>query len=216
MKLKKGDFIEIEYTGKVKETGEIFDLTSEEEAKKNNIYNPKAHYGPVIICIGQNDILKGLDTQLIGKEKGEYTIEISPENGFGKKNPKLMKIVSTNIFKKQKIAPFPGLRLNMDGLLGTIRSVSGGRTIVDFNHPLAGRNLIYKIKINQLITKPEEKLRGFIQLHLGKSVKSELKDNCAIIHIDLPEPVQKEIEKKLKNTIKEIKKVAFSKTTTKE
>ena len=216
MKLKKGDFIEVEYTGKVKETNEIFDLTSEEEAKKNKIYNPKAAYGPVIICLGEGDLIKGLDEQLIDKEMGSYTIEIPSEKAFGKKDPKLMKIVSTNIFKKQKITPFPGLRLNLDGFIGTVRSVSGGRTILDLNHPLAGRNLVYEIKINRIITKTEEQLKGFVTLHLGKSVKTELKNDEAIISIDLPEKVKKEFEKKIKDLIKKIKKVTFSKTTTKE
>lgn len=216
MKLKKGDFIEIGYTGKVKETNEIFDLTSEEEAKKNKIYNPKAVYGPVIICLGEGDLIKGLDEQLIDREIGSYTIEIPSEKAFGKKDPKLMKIVSTNIFKKQKIMPFPGLRLNLDGFIGTVRSVSGGRTILDLNHPLAGRNLVYEIKINRIITKAEEQLKGFVTLHLGKSVKTELKNDEAIIFIDLPEKIKKEFEKKIKDLIKNIKKVTFSKTTTKE
>ena len=104
----------------------------------------------------------------------------------------------------------------LDGLIGTIRSVSGGRTIIDFNHPLAGRNLTYEIKINKIITKPEEQLQGFIHLHLGKKTKTELKNKEAIIHIDLPEKAQKELAKTLKNLIKDIKKVTFSKTTTKE
>lgn len=216
MKLKKGDFIEIEYTGKVKETGEIFDLTSEKEAKKYKLYNEKASYGPVIICIGQGDLLKGLDDQLIGKDLKKYTIDIPTEKAFGRKDPKLMKVVSVNIFKKQKIAPFPGLRLNMDGIIGTVRSVSGGRIGMDFNHPLAGRNLTYEIKINKIITKSEEKLKGFVALHLGKNTKVELKNNQANIHLDVPDKAKTEIEKRIKNTIKDIKKVTFSKTTTKE
>ena len=216
MKLKKGDFIEIEYTGKVKETGEIFDLTSEKEAKKHNLYNEKASYGPVIICIGQGDLLKNLDEQLIGKDLKKYTIDIPTEKAFGKKDPKLMKVVSVNIFKKQKISPFPGLRLNIDGIIGTVRSVSGGRIVMDFNHPLAGRNLTYEIKINKIITKSEEKLKGFVALHLGKNTKIELKNNQAKIHLDIPDKAKIEIEKRIKNTIKDIKKVTFSKTTTKE
>jgi len=216
MKLKKGDFIEIEYTGKVKETNEIFDLTSEKEAKKNNLFNPKAPYGPLTVCLGQGDLIKGLEDQLVGKEPGNYTIEIPSDKAFGKKDPKLMKIVNTNIFKKQKISPFPGLRLNMDGFIGTIRSVSGGRTIIDFNHPLAGRNLIYEIKINRVVTNPEDKLQGFLKLRLGKSVKTELKNGEAKVDLELPDKAKKEIESVIKKAIKEVKKVTFSKTTTKE
>ena len=46
MTIKKGDFIEMDFIGKIKETNDIFDLTNEKEAKANNLFNPKAKYGP--------------------------------------------------------------------------------------------------------------------------------------------------------------------------
>ena len=47
-------------------------------------------------------------------------------------------------FKKQNIIPYLGLQVNIDGILGIIRTVTPGRAIIDFNHPLSGKNLIYK------------------------------------------------------------------------
>ena len=60
-KMKKGDFIELDFIGRIKSSNEIFDLTSEEEAKKNNLYSENYKYGSVIICIGQGQILKYID-----------------------------------------------------------------------------------------------------------------------------------------------------------
>jgi len=51
MAIKKGDFIEIGYIGKIKDTGFIFDLTDETLAKKNNLYNKTVIYGPIIIAL---------------------------------------------------------------------------------------------------------------------------------------------------------------------
>ena len=46
--VKKHDFVEIEYTGRVKEGNAIFDTTEEKVAKENGI-DKNADYSPVII-----------------------------------------------------------------------------------------------------------------------------------------------------------------------
>ncbi len=61
MNVKIKDFIEIEYTGKLKAEDIIFDTTDEKLAKENNIHQENSNYGPTIICLGENQILKGLD-----------------------------------------------------------------------------------------------------------------------------------------------------------
>ena len=78
-KIKKHDFIEIEYTGKL-EDGGVFDTTSEKVANENHIHNPQMKYGPVVICIGEHQVLKGIDDFLLDKEAGkDYNIaENSP------------------------------------------------------------------------------------------------------------------------------------------
>ncbi len=172
--IKKHDFVEIEYTGKLKDENIIFDTTDEKVAKENKLHGHD--YGPIIICVGEEQLLKGLDKNLEGKETGkEYDFDIKPEDAFGKKNAKLIQLIPTNKFKQQKIQPMPGMQLNIDGVVGTVKTVSGGRTLVDFNHPLAGKELSYKIKINKKITDDKEKLSGYLKLSLGaKDFKVEI------------------------------------------
>ena len=91
--MKKGDLIRLEYTGKIKETGEIFDTTSEEIAKREDIYNQNARYGPVPIIVGGKKIIEGIDEALLKMNVGEEkTIEVPPKKGFGERSPKLMKL----------------------------------------------------------------------------------------------------------------------------
>src|SRR3989304_10192961 len=133
-KIKKGDFIEIEYTGVVKDSNTVFDTTNEELAKKEGLFNPKHKYGPIVVCIGERQLLPGLDSFMEGKETAtDYEVLISPEDGFGKKDAKKMKLVPTKIFTKEKINPMPGLPVNIDGVYGVIITAAAGRTIVDFN-----------------------------------------------------------------------------------
>ncbi len=213
--MKKGDFVELEYTGRIKDLNLVFDTTSEKEAKENNIYDARASYGHVIICIGQGHVIKGLDEQLEGKELGkEYHIELSPEQGFGKKNAKLIQLVATSKFIKQKINPMPGLQVNIDGMMGMIRTVSGGRTLVDFNHPLAGKELVYDFKINKIVKDDEEKLKALLKLQFNlKDINVEIKEGNATISLnikqELPKPVEEKLTEHIKELIPSIKKIEF-------
>jgi len=206
-KTKEKDFVEIEYTGRIKETNQIFDLTSEELAKKENIYNPKANYGPKVICLGEGNILKSLDGFLMEKETGVILkIELKPNEAFGNKNPDLIKIFSVNDFKDQKINPFPGLQINASGMFGTVRSVSGGRVTIDFNHPLAGKNLVYEIKINRIVSNNIEKADSLTKNLFELSKKDyalEIKENKAFIKfkVNIPEEAKKLFLKKANELI---------------
>ena len=211
--VKKEDFVEIEYTGKIKEDGTVFDTTSEKTAKENNIYNQNMRYGSVIVCLGEGHILKGLEKALEGKDiDKDYTIELAPDEGFGKKDPKMIQLIQTSKFKKQGIQPMPGLQINVDGMLGVVKTVSGGRTLVDFNNPLSGKDLVYTVRIKRKVDNDKEKIEGYIKLGLGlKDVSAEIKEGNAKIKIkkDLPRDIQNELTENLKRVIKSVKTVEF-------
>lgn len=214
MAIKKGDFIEFDFIGRVKETNSIFDLTNEKDAKANDVHNPKTKYGPKVICVGEGHVVKGLDEALIGKDLKEYKIELEPENAFGKKDPKLMKIVSTNIFLKQKIRPFPGLQVNIDNMIGIIKTVSGGRTIVDFNHPLAGHPIVYEVKILKLVKEDKEKLSALLEPAkqlFQLDIDIHYKDGEVTIKSKLPELLEKGFKERIIELIPSIKKLTFVK-----
>ena len=97
----------------------------------------------------------------------KYTIELDAEHAFGKKNAQLIQMIPAKRFKEQKIQPVPGLRLNIDNRIGIIRSVNGGRIIVDFNHPLAGRDVTYDIEIKRIVTDKKECISSIFNALLG-------------------------------------------------
>ena len=68
MTFQKGDFILINYTGKVKETNEVFDTTDEEVAKKEHLHKEGEIYEPKLVVIGEGWVLKALDEALLGME----------------------------------------------------------------------------------------------------------------------------------------------------
>lgn len=169
-KIKKGDFVELNYTGKIKDIGAIFDSTIESVAKDSGIFDPRMTYGSISICVGEGQILKGLDENLVGLDVGkESSFDIPPELGFGKKDAKLMRLVPLSVFKKQGIRPAPGLQVNIDGNVGTVKTVSGGRVIVDFNHPFSGKVLEYSVNVIRVLDKDEDKIAALLELALNQT-----------------------------------------------
>src|SRR3989344_2162387 len=210
-KISKGDFIEIEYTGRVKENGIIFDTTDGKLAKENELHGHD--FGPVVICVGEGHVLPGIDKNLEGKEAGKnYELSVNPEDAFGSKSAKLIQLIPTNKFKRQNIQPMPGMQLNIDGMMGIVKTVSGGRTLVDFNHPLAGRALSYKVRINKKITDNKEKLSGYIKLALGtKDFEATVENGNAKITLKngIPKEIQEELTEKITELMPEVKKAEF-------
>ena len=200
MPIKKNDFVELDFTGRLKDTNEVFDTTDAEVAKDNKIFSEKTEYNSVIICIGEGHILKGVDEFLEGKEMGEYKLELSAEKAFGKKSPELVKMVPTSKFTEQDIKPVPGLRLNIDNYIGVVKTVSGGRTVVDFNHPLAGRDIVYELKVKGIVTDKKAQIEALLKSLLGAKIPVEVKEKKATITFpaELPDQLKTELSKKIK------------------
>ncbi|MBW2999434.1 FKBP-type peptidyl-prolyl cis-trans isomerase [Candidatus Woesearchaeota archaeon] len=209
MQLKKGDFIEVEYTGTIKDSGIVFDTTDEKLAKESGIHSPQMTYGPIIVCLGEGHLISGLDEQMTGKETGqEYTIELGPDQAFGRKDAKLIQLISTSKFTKQNINPVPGLQVNVDGAMGIIRRVSGGRTLVDFNHPLSGQDIVYKIKVNKIVEDKAEQVKSLIQLQLGiKEVEVKVENDIAEVKLKKETPMPEQLKEKLKENIMQLVKL---------
>lgn len=211
--INKNDFIEVEYTVTVQETNQVLETTDENVAKESSMYNPEYKYAPKIICMGQHQLFESVEQELKDKEfKKEYEIILPPEKAFGKKSPKLLQLVSISKFKEQKINPYPGLPVNIDGLIGIVRTVSSGRVVVDFNHPLANRHIIYKIKMLRKVEDTKEKLGSIVSIYV-QEFSIEIKDSEATIKMDmeLNKKLKEDIEKKSLELIPIIKKVNFTK-----
>ena len=190
MAIKEGDFIRLNYTGKVQETGDIFDTTNEEVAEEAGLNTENKTYGAIPIAVGTGHVLKGLDNEIVGMEEGEKkTIEVKPEDAFGLRDPKLLQMIPMGEFKRQNMKPQVGMTITMEGQPGKIRSISGGRVTVDFNHEFAGKTLIYDVEVEKVIEDNLEKIYGIIELQYpNPNIKPEdnevkLEDDKVMIYL---------------------------------
>jgi len=179
-KLKKNDFVELEFIGRVKNE-DIFDTNIKEEAKKINL---EIESRPLIICLGQNMILPAIDEFLIGKEPGKYSLELQPEKAFGLRDRSMIKTMPLKIFLEKETYPQPGMIFNFDNIMGRISAVSGGRVIVDFNHPLSNKTIVYELNIKRILSDLKEKTETLISLFFRKKFDFQIQENKIVVKAD--------------------------------
>jgi FKBP-type peptidyl-prolyl cis-trans isomerase 2 len=140
MPIKTGDKIKVDYTGSL-EDGTVFDTS---EGKQ-----------PLEFEVGSGQIIKGFDEAVVGMEVGqEKEINLKSEQAYGEPNPQLVQKIPKEQIPKppegQEIQPGMTLAValpNGQKMPAKITEVSDSEVTLDLNHPLAGKNLKFKIKI---------------------------------------------------------------------
>jgi len=188
--IKNGDFLLINYALKVKETGETVGTTIESVAKEAKIYRGEEKYEPFFVVVGEGWVPKGLDEALASFDVGKpTTVELSPEKAYGARDPKKVRLVPLRKFTGEGVTPVPGLQVNIDGKAAQVRAVGAGRVQVDYNHPLAGRTLVYDVTVEKVIETDEEKVRNLLHKRLPPVEQDKFKVNTedGRLQVEIPE-----------------------------
>lgn len=190
MTLRKGDFILIDYVARVKETGEVFDTTIEETAKKERLYKEGEIYEPKLVVIGEGWVLKALDESLTTMEIDKKTsVEIPPEKAFGERDPEKVRRVPLRHLTAKGITPNLGMRVEYNGKMATVRTIGAGRVLLDFNPPLAGKTLVYEVTIQKKLKTIKEKISALIHRRIPVVEESKFKFTVRekAVTIEMPE-----------------------------
>ncbi|MEM0361763.1 MAG: FKBP-type peptidyl-prolyl cis-trans isomerase [Sulfolobales archaeon] len=171
MPLSKNDMVLVDYVVRVKETGEVIEVTNEEKAKEFKVYDPSKTYEPLLVIVGEGRVIRGFEEALEGSEVNvDVEVDIPPEKAYGVRDPNKVRTFSLRDFARANIRPEVGKVVEIGGQLGTIRSVSGGRVVVDFNHPLAGKTLTYSFKVVKKLEDGVEKVKYLVKRYV-KGIK---------------------------------------------
>jgi len=179
--ISKGDFIKLSYTAKL-EDGTVVDTTNEETAREYGIYNEGTKYGDIYVIVGERHVVEGLDDDLEGKEVGyKGEVLVPPEKAFGSYDPDKKEVLSLSKFREK---PRIGQRVRIGNRVGLVERIIGRRAIVDFNHPLAGKSILFEYEIKERIEKPEDKIKAIFLIHSGLEVLNvKVEDNKAVIEV---------------------------------
>ena len=190
MSLQKADFVLINYSAKVKETNEFFDTTHEDVAKKEHLYKEGELYEPKLVVIGEGWVLKALDDSLTTMEVNKpATVEISPDKGFGQRDPEKVKRVPLKQLLAKEINPVVGGRIEYQGKKAVVRAIGAGRVLLDFNPPLAGKTLIYDVTVSKKLESAEEKIGALVHRRVPVVEETQFKLTLQDknLTIDMPE-----------------------------
>ncbi len=137
---KDGDKVRVHYTGTL-ENGSVFDSTEGQE--------------PFEFTIGSGEVLPDFENAVKGLEPGQSTeVKIESENAYGDYREDLCFPVEKNYFPEgiePKVGEFFSLQLkNGNTVVVKVKEIQGDSIILDANHPLAGENLYFQIKLVEI------------------------------------------------------------------
>ena len=171
MVFNDGDFLKIEYTARRTSDKSVVLTTVEKIAKEEKVYDKDTKYAPQLVVVGKNSIIAGVDRAVKGMAVNESkTIEVEPGDGFGERREDLVSVMHLSDFREKDIDPRPGMQINLDGTIATVKSVNSGRVVVDANHPLAGERLLYDVKVVRKLENDSDKLVALSETY---SLKAE-------------------------------------------
>ncbi|MFW5705195.1 MAG: FKBP-type peptidyl-prolyl cis-trans isomerase, partial [Nanoarchaeota archaeon] len=207
MEISENDFVKVEYD--MYANGKLVQTTDEKKGKAENL--PAEKYEPVTMIVGKGFLLKALDED-IKKNKApekETTLELSVSDAFGPRKREFIRTFPKSAFDEQKLRAVVGMTYDFNGMLGTVKSVSGGRVMVDFNSPFAGKDIKLTYKVAEKIEKIETKVKVVMNSVLRvpeEAYKVSVKDKILElgVHQQLL-PLKELVEKTLQDFIPESK-----------
>lgn len=138
---KTNDTVRVHYTGKLT-SGEIFDTSVDRD--------------PLEFTIGAGQLIKGFDDGVVGMKINEKkTLEIPSDEAYGPVHDQLIQEVEKSQLPPE-IEPQIGQTLIATGAEGqetrlVIKDINDQNIVVDANHPLAGKDLIFDIQLVEIV-----------------------------------------------------------------
>jgi len=190
MPFEKGTLIYLDYTARIKDTGEVFDTTIHDDAVQHSLYVPDVIYEPMLVSIGDSWVLKGLDEELANTSVGDkLDIEIQPEKGFGERDPGKVRMLPLRKLGEDAEKILVGDTVEVDHRSGIVRFIGSGRVQIDFNHKYAGKTIVYNVNVIRSLDSEHDKIVGLTARHLQIStdeVMFEIRDNDTL-EIEIPD-----------------------------
>jgi len=126
------------------------------------IDNTRSRDEPVSLVIGDGNLLPGFEKALFGLRAGDRrTVSLPPEDAFGEWNPENVQRFDTVKFEQR---PEIGHMIEFEdkakaSLFGVVMSVADDITEIDFNHPLAGKNITFAVEIFKVTPQGQQGIR---------------------------------------------------------
>lgn len=114
---------------------------------------------PATFVVGDGNLLPGFEEALFGMTAGEEkSMRLTQDQAFGPTNPDNVQRIALDQFAEE---PSPGLIVSFadaagSELPGVVDRIEGDQVYVDFNHPLAGREIVFRAAVVAVVPAPEK------------------------------------------------------------
>lgn len=181
--LSTGEFVEVAYTARTVEDGQLVDTTDADVAADEGVDDGGREFKPRTIVLGEGHIFASVEDAIAGGDVGETgTVTVPAGEAFGEYDPDDVETIS--IEKIDEDDQYPGANVHVDGRHGYIQTVIGGRARVDFNHPLAGEDVEYEYEILDVVEDRERQAAGLFEMFLD--VEPELRIEVDEVEEEVP------------------------------
>lgn len=140
---KPGDQVTIEYEG-ILDNGEIFETTRES--------------GPLEFILGTGSVMPAFETAILGMAVSDSKdVVLAPKDGYGERQKDLLQTISRELFGPDvdlRLGQILKLKVKKEGTThqvpATVVELTEDTVTVDYNHPLAGHTLTYKVTLKTI------------------------------------------------------------------
>jgi peptidyl-prolyl cis-trans isomerase B (cyclophilin B) len=145
-----GDRVTVAYVGRF-EDGSAFAASDPAVAAENGLApDDETERSPLSFTVGAEEVIEGLDRAVVGMAVGEEaTVTVPPEEAYGEYDPDRVREYDAETFEGMVGQP-PEVGLHVEArndLHGDVTAVADGVVRVDFNHELAGRTLVFDLRV---------------------------------------------------------------------
>ena len=167
--LQNGDFIELDYTARTVEGGDLVDTTDPEVAEEEGVGEDQ-EFGPRTIVLGEGHVFDAVEDDIVGSEVGDTgTVTVPAVDAFGEFDDEEVRTISADRIPEDD--RYPGAHVDIDGEHGHVNTIIGGRARVDFNHPLAGEDIEYDWEVLSEVEDREERASALLDVFLDMDLE---------------------------------------------
>lgn len=143
-KIKDGKFVQVHYVGSL-DDGSVFDDSRERQ--------------PLEFQIGNRSVIPGFEQAVKDMDLNEEKkISLTPETGYGDRQENLIREFSTDMLGEDKVEVGQDVWFDspQGPVPGKVLALTDQNFTVDFNHPLAGKNLNFQLTLVGVTDQPTQ------------------------------------------------------------
>lgn len=160
--VQEGEFVRVAYTARTVEDDMLVDTTDQEIAEEEGVAEDRT-VEPRVVKLGEGHLFEAVEDAIIGSEVGSSGTVVV-ETAFGEYDKEEVRTVSAN--KIPEDDRYPGAQVQIDGQQGRLETIIGGRARVDYNHPLAGKDIEYEYESLEIVEDDLERATAILGMFL--------------------------------------------------